>query len=105
MLQYTIVMKPVTKDILKTAANKLMFELEDSQYDTLIVELERIIEQMDKIGEIPGIDEEEPMTFPFDVSTSYLREDEPESPLKKDDVLKNAGEIEDDQIRIPKVIK
>ena len=53
---------------------------------------------------IGGVDEATPMTFPFDVSIDYLRDDVPEEPLKAEDVLKNAGNVKDGQIKLPKVV-
>lgn len=97
-------MKPVNKEVLKTAANKLMFTMEEPQYDTLLDEFDVILKQMEIIGKIPGVDEVEPMTFPFEISTSYLREDETEKPLDRDEALKNASDVVDGQIRLPKVV-
>lgn len=97
-------MKPVNKEVLKTAANKLMFTMEESQYDTLLDEFDVILKQMEIIGKIPGVDEVEPMTFPFEISTSYLREDVTEKPLDRDEALKNASDVVDGQIRLPKVV-
>ena len=97
-------MKPVNKDVLKVAANKLMFTMDEKQYDTLLQEFHIILEQMEMIGEIEGVDDVEPMTFPFDVTTSYLREDEAEAPLDREEALKNASDVVDGQIRLPKVV-
>ena len=97
-------MKPVNKEVLKVAANKLMFTMEESQYDTLLEEFDTILKQMGIIGKIPGVDEAEPMTFPFDVTTTYLREDKVEQPLDRDEALRNASDVVDGQIRLPKVV-
>ena len=97
-------MKPVSKEVLKTAASKMMFEMDDNQYDQLIKELNIFLEQVDLIGDIPHIDEVTPMTFPFEVTNSYLREDEVEEPLSQEEALKNASDVKDGQIRLPKVV-
>ena len=97
-------MKPINKEILRKAANKLMFDMDDSQYETLLNEFSTILSQMELIGKIPHVDDVEPMTFPFDVSTSYLREDVVEQPLDRDEALKNASDVVDGQIRLPKVV-
>ena len=80
-------MKPVSKEVLKTAASKLMFEMDDNQYDQLIKEMNIFLKQVDLIGDIPHIDEVTPMTFPFEVTNSYLREDEVEEPLSQEEAL------------------
>ena len=98
-------MKKVSKEILKNTANKLMFDMTDEQYDMLIKEFEVLIKQMELIGDIPGVDDAKPMTFPFEVTNDFLREDEVASPLKQEEVLKNATDVVDGQIRLPKVVK
>ena len=57
------------------------------------------------ISEIPGIDDVEPMTFPFDVSIDCLREDIPLQIYSREEILKNAHSKKDDQIELPKVVK
>lgn len=97
-------MKKVNKEILKESANKLMFDMEESQYDTLLDEFSIIIQQMDLISSVDGIDDVEPMVFPFDVTTSLMREDEVKDVLTRDEALKNASDVVDGQIRLPKVV-
>ena len=98
-------MKKVTKEVLKEAADKLLFEMSDEEYDTLMEEFKIITKQMELIADIPGVDEALPMTFPFDVAISYLREDEIEQPLNREETLKNAKDVINGQIRLPKVVK
>ena len=97
-------MKQITKEGLRECANKLMFELSDEQVDRLYDEFSIIIEQMSLIGDIPGVDDAIPMTFPFDVTNSYLRDDVAGKPLDREDALKNAKDVVDGQIRLPKVV-
>ena len=98
-------MKKVGIDVLKEAASKLMFDMSDSEYETLLEEFEIITKQMELITEIPGVDDAEPMTFPFDVYVTYLREDVPTEPLSREEALKNAKDVVNGQIRLPKVVK
>lgn len=97
-------MKEITKEVLKDAATRLMFDMSEEQYETLEKEFEIIIRQMQLIGEIDGVDECAPMTFPFDASTSFLREDEAVEPLNKEEVLANAKDVYEGQIKLPKVV-
>jgi aspartyl-tRNA(Asn)/glutamyl-tRNA(Gln) amidotransferase subunit C len=97
-------MKKVNKETLKIAANKLMFDMSEQEYEILLKEFEVLQEQMSLIASIEGIDEVSPMTFPFEVTTSYLREDVASEPLNRDDALKNAKDVVDGQIRLPKVV-
>ena len=98
-------MKVINKEILKNTAEKLMFEFTDEECDRLVEEFDIIIKQMELIEDIDGVDQAERMTFPFEVSNFYLREDEPTTPMNKEDVLKNAPDVCNGQIRLPKVVK
>ncbi len=91
-------------DVLKDAANRLLFDMSEEQYKTLYEEFGTLTKQMAKIGEIQGLEKYAPMTFPFDCSTSYLREDAAEPPLKREDALQNSGSKQDNQIKLPKVV-
>lgn len=97
-------MKTITMDVLKDAAHRLLFDMSDEQYKTLADEFSILTKQMEKIGQIKGLENYEPMTFPFDCSTTYLREDVAETPLPRDLALKNAGSKKDNQIKLPKVV-
>ena len=97
-------MKKIDKNTLKKAAEKLMFTMSEDQYDTLLKEFDIFLQQLDIISEIPNVDDAEPMIFPFEVSTSFLREDIADTPLEQKEVLKNASDVEDGKIRLPKVV-
>lgn len=97
-------MKEYNLSVLKDAANRLLFDMSEEEYKTLLKEFDIITTQMDLIGKIEGVDSLEPMTFPFECKTSFLRDDEPDRPLAKSDVLKNAHSVQDGQIKLPKVV-
>lgn len=97
-------MKNVDKQMLKEAANKLMFDMDDNQYETLLKEFSVVTHNMELIGKIKGVDDAMPMTFPFEVSNDFLREDIATEPLNRDVALKNASEVVEGQIRLPKVV-
>jgi aspartyl-tRNA(Asn)/glutamyl-tRNA(Gln) amidotransferase subunit C len=98
-------MKTITMEVLKDAANRLLFDMSEEEYKTLYGEFQILTKQMGKIGEIQGLDEYAPMTFPFDCSTTYLREDVAEAPLPREEALKNAGNVQDNEIKLPKVVQ
>ena len=93
------------KDTLKMLANKLMFTMEDSEYDTLLEEFDTMIKQMDLIGEIKGIEKVEPMTYPFPLEDVCLREDEVVDELSIDEILQNSGSNLYNQVKLPKVVE
>lgn len=94
----------VNKEILKEAAHKLLFDMSEEEYDTLLEEFEILTKQMELISSIPGVDDVEPMTFPFDCSNSYLREDVVGEQLTLKEALGNAKDVIEGQIRLPKVV-
>ena len=98
-------MKKVDEATLKQAVDRLMFKLTDEEYTQLLDEFDTIIAQMNIIGEIEGVDDAFPMTFPFDISNDYLREDVPSKPLSREELLKNTTDVVDGKIRIPRVVK
>lgn len=97
-------MKEVSIETLKKAANSLMFDMSSEQYEQLHKEFDIILKQMEVIGKLEGVDELEPMTFPFDNSITYLRKDEAGVPLNQREAIKNAKETLLGQIKLPKVI-
>lgn len=97
-------MKTYNIEVLKDASHRLLFEMSDEQYDTLLKEFDIVTSQMKLIGEDPSVDSFEPMTFPFECTTSYLREDIPGEPLSREDALKNAHNKMGGQIKLPKVV-
>lgn len=98
-------MKPINKQILKDAAKKMMFDMEEEQYDTLLKEFDLVLEQISILESIPNIDEVEPMVFPYAITTTYLREDVIEEPLTREEALRNTKEVINGQIALPRVIK
>ena len=55
----------VTKENIQDYALKLMFRMKDDEFEAFEKEFETILKQMDLIGQIEGIENIEPMTFPF----------------------------------------
>lgn len=93
------------KDTLKMLANKLMFTMEECEYDTLLEEFDTMIKQMDLIGEIKGIENVEPMCYPFPLEDVCLREDKVVDELEIDEILENSGSTLYNQVKLPKVVE
>lgn len=94
----------IEKEKLKDYANKLMFDMDDSEYSVLQDEFETILKQMDLIDNIPNIESVSPMTFPFKNMDVSLREDEVGDYLTISEVLENAKHQVNDQVKVPKVV-
>lgn len=97
--------KEVTIKTLKEAANRICLDMSDKEYETLLEEFKIMQAQMELISKIDGVEEEIPMTFPFPCTHSFLREDEPINELSVEEGLKNAPDVHENQIKLPKVVK
>ncbi|HHT67405.1 MAG TPA: Asp-tRNA(Asn)/Glu-tRNA(Gln) amidotransferase subunit GatC [Erysipelotrichaceae bacterium] len=97
-------MKKVSKETLLETAHNLMFDIDEEQLRILSEEYEDIFEATKNIQIIPGVDEVEPMVFPYEIF-GELREDSPSSSLSLEEALKNAENVRDGHIVIPKVVK
>ena len=95
----------ITKNLLKDYANKLMFDMDEKEYETLEKEFEVILKQMDLIGEIKEIEGLEPMTFPFELDEVELRSDEKVRTISTEEALSNADSKKGDEIKVPKVVE
>ncbi len=95
----------ITKEKLKEYANKLMFDMSDSEYDTLLKEFDVMLKHMDLIGEIKDLDKVEPMSFPFELNDVDLREDVVKDAITTEEALKNAKETLYNEVKVPKVVE
>ena len=95
----------ITKENLKEYAEKLMFRLEEEQYDTLLKEFDIILEQMKLIEDIKEIDGIEPMTFPFELDKVKPREDDNVETIDTEMALSNAKEKIGTEVKVPKVVE
>ena len=97
-------MKEITIDVLHDAANRMLFDMSEQEYKTLFEEFKILTKQMEMIGKIEGLEELEPMTFPFECANPFLREDVAEDPLPREEVLASSGSVKENEIKLPKVV-
>lgn len=97
-------MQKITRENIQDYALKLMFKMKDDEFDAFEKEFETILKQMELIGQIEGINDVEPMVFPFKLKDVKLREDISNSTLTTDDAIKNAKEVIYDEVKVPKVV-
>ncbi len=93
------------KEYLRTCARKLMFEMREESYDNLVEEFDVIKKQITMMENIDGIEEIEPMKFPFITYEAKLREDIEKESLTIDEVLSNSDSSYLDQVKVPKVVE
>lgn len=91
------------EEMLKKLGLKTMFNISDEEMPELIEEYDifmnhvAVLEKIDTKGK-------EPLAYPYEIETSFLREDEPVDVISREDVLKNAKSVQDNQIKVPKVV-
>ena len=97
----------MTRDRLEILAKKLMFEMNDLEYETLEREFEIILKQMDLIDGIKDIDNVVPMTYPFDLELddNDLREDICNNEIDFNDMVINVKDYDDNRVKVPKVVE
>ena len=95
----------MNKEELKSLASKLMFTMDESEYDTLLDEFDIILKQMDLIGKIDNIDKVEPLIYPFPLDNVKMIEDKVIDELPIEDILKNSGSNLYNQVKLPKVVE
>lgn len=98
-------MKEYNIEVLKDAAKRLLFDMSEEEYATLEKEFDIVTKQMKILGSDKTIDAYEPMTFPFECTTTFLREDVPGTPLTREEALKNSKRKVGGQIKLPKVVQ
>lgn len=96
----------ITKEMLKDYARKLMFDMEDKEYDTLQDEFEIILKQMKLIENIKDIKKTEPLFYPYVSYEAKLRCDEVNEMemLSVSEVLANTKHQVRDQVKVPRVV-
>lgn len=98
-------MKEYNIDVLKDAANRLLLDMSESEYKTLLSEFDIVTKQMKPLDDNEELDKIEPMVYPFEVFTTEMREDVAEQPLTREEALKNSQRKVGGQIKLPKVVQ
>lgn len=92
------------KAYLRKLANDLMFDLSDEELADLEKEFDQIKDQM-ALFETIDTEGVEPMVYPFEMPTTFLREDVPGECLTVEQALVNASESSLGHFHVPKVVK
>ena len=89
--------------MLKQLGLKTMFRISDKEMPALIEEYDIFMHHVEVLEKIDttGV---EPMAYPYEIETSFLREDVPNDVISTKDALKNAKTVQDNQIKVPKVV-
>ncbi len=89
--------------ILRQLAYQTMFEISDEEMPAFIEEYDIF---MSHVKALAVIDTEgiEPLAFPYEIETTFLREDQATQMITREEALKNCHSVQDHQIKVPKVV-
>ena len=97
-------MEKFSNEYFHKLANDLKFDLSDDEINELkkdFIEVEKQVELFEKI-DTTGV---EPMVYPFEEATTFLREDIEEDVLSQEDALKNVKDVRMGHVHGPEVVK
>lgn len=88
----------------KQLAHQLMFELSDEEAADIKKEFETLTKQLKLLEKVNTEDVEE-MVYPFEMPTSFLREDQIENVVSVEAALSNVHKSRARHVLVPKVVK
>lgn len=85
-------------------ARNLMFDLSDEEAQNVAEEFTVFQKQLEFLRQIDteGV---EPMVYPFEQETTYMREDEVSSVISRQDALSNVKRTRKGYVTLPRVVK
>ena len=93
-----------TKAMVNDYAEKLLIGLTEEEANMVLEEFSIIDETINKINDIEGIENIEPMTHCLDNFIYSLREDTPEESIPVEEILQNCDEKTEREVKVPKVV-
>ena len=93
-----------TKEMVNDYAEKLLIGLTEEEANMVLEEFSIIDETINKINDIEGIENIEPMTHCLDNFIYTLREDEHEESIPVEEILQNCDDKTTREVKVPKVV-
>lgn len=93
-----------TKEKIENLADLLLIGLSDDEAQMVLDEFEIIDANINKINDIEGINEVEPMTHALDDFEFELRDDVVEKSISIEELLQNSDDTDDREVSVPKVV-
>ena len=92
------------KAYFKGLANRLMFDLSDEEATSIVDDFATLCQQFELLEAIDttGV---EPMVYPFETPTVYLREDVEDHTISQQQAMANATKSVQGHFSVPKVVK
>ena len=96
--------KQFTKEMVKDYAEKLLIGLTEEETNMVLEEFSIIDEDINKINNIEGLENIEPMTHCLDRYIEELREDKKEESVNIADILNNCDKHNEREVILTKVV-
>ncbi len=97
-------MEKFSTEYFRKLANDLRFNLSDQEIEELKKDFVAVEQQVELFETIDTTDVE-PMVYPFETPTFFLREDLEADTLSQKEALQNAPDVRMGHIHVPKVVK
>ena len=98
-------MSKFTKEMVDDYADKLLIGLTSDENKMVLDEFSIIDETINKINNIPGIENVEPMTHTLDDFEYELRDDVIEESVPIEELLQNCDDYSGREVEVPKVVE
>ncbi len=92
-----------TKEMLKELGRKTMFDISDEEMPALVEEYEIFMNHVKLLEQIDTTDVDI-MAYPYEIESTFLREDQVTNTKDVSEILVNAPSVQDHQIKMPKVV-
>ena len=92
-----------TEKMLKALGLKTLFDISENEMPALVKEYEVFMNHVEVLDKIDTTNVEI-MAYPYEIETTFLREDEPCNTKPIEEILENAPSVKDNQIKMPKVV-
>ncbi len=92
-----------TEKMLKDLGYKTMFHITDDEMEALVKEYEVFMSHVQAL-EVIDTEGVEPLAYPYVIETTFLRDDDEIHMIDREDALKNAQSVQDNQVKVPKVV-
>ncbi len=92
------------KEYFKNLASQLMFNLSDEEASDIESEFKTLSKQLELLEAI-DTNCVEPMVYPFEIETTYLRDDEVTNVISVEDALSNVSDSKEGHFVVHKVVK
>lgn len=97
-------MEKYSIEYFKKLAHDIMFTISDEEAAQLQEEFKELLAQIDALKQI-DTDKVEPMVYPFEAETSFLREDVVDHVITQQEALSNVKDVKAGHVHVPKVVK